>query len=164
MFWIRRPPVTSAGVTLYERILSGSTQTFICRSCPPMIVIWPTPLTDSIRSLTCVLRNLRHLAKICRCRNNDAQDRCGIAVEFLNRRLLGGFRQIRNHGLNAVLNLLRRDVYVLFKNELDEDLRDAFDRGRTQLVDTADRVDRFLDLFSYLGFHLLRRRTGIDRP
>ena len=52
MFWIARAPETSAGVTLYERILSGSTQTLICRSWPPMIEISPTPLTDSIRSLT----------------------------------------------------------------------------------------------------------------
>ena len=63
MFWIFNAPETSAGVTLYERILSGSTQTLICRSWPPMIVTWPTPLTDSIVPLILVFGDLGHLAK-----------------------------------------------------------------------------------------------------
>lgn len=51
-----------------------------------------------------------------------------VRIKLLNRRLLCGVRQVRNDGLNAVLDLFRGDVNVLFKDELDKDLRDALDR------------------------------------
>ena len=162
MFWIRSASETSAGVTLYERILSGSTQTFICRS----LAADDRDLADAVDRfdafLDLVLRDLGDFAKIGRRRDRDSQNRCGVGVELLHRRLFGRFGQIRDDGLDAVLDLLRRDVDVLFENELHENLRDAFDRSRTQLVDAADRVDGFLDLLGDLGLDLLRRCTGID--
>ena len=89
-------------------------------------------------------------------RKRDAQNGRGVGVELLNRRLFGRFGQIRNDGLDAVLDFLRGDVNVFFEHELNEDLRDALDRCRAQLVDAADRVDGFFDLFGYLGLDFLR--------
>ena len=111
--------------------------------------------------LDLVLGDLGHLAKRASGGDRDTQHGRGVGIELLNGRLLGCFGQVRNDGLNAVLDLLRGDVNVLFENELDEHLRDALDRRRAQLVDAADRVDRLLDLFGDLGLDLLRRRTGI---
>ena len=114
--------------------------------------------------LDLVLCDLRHFAKRCRCGDRNPQNRRGVGIEFLNRRLLGRFGQIWNDGLDAVLDLLRRDVYVLFEDKRDEDLRDALDRSRAQLVDTGDRIDGFLDLLGDLGLDLLRRSARDLRP
>ena len=47
--------------------------------------------------------------------------------------------------------------------KFDDHLRHTFGGGRGQGVDTADRVDGFLDLVGDLAFDLLRRRAGQAR-
>jgi hypothetical protein len=47
--------------------------------------------------------------------------------------------------------------------ERDDDLRDAFSGIRIELIDAADRVDRFLDLVGDLALDLLRRGAGQTR-
>ena len=76
-------------------------------------------------------------------------------------RLFGGFGQIWNDRLNAVLNLLCCNVYVLFKHELDKDLCDAFDRAGAEFVYAGDGIDGLFDLFGDLGLHLLGEAPGL---
>ena len=73
------------------------------------------------------------------------------------------FGQERQDAVDAVAHFLRGDVAVLFEQERDDHGRDPFGRGRAQLVDAADRVDRFLDLVRDLGLDFLRRRAGQAR-
>src|SRR5690606_13644555 len=98
------------------------------------------------RLLDLILCKLGDLTKRFWCRDSDTQNGSSIGVEFLDRRLLGRIRQIRDDGLDAVLDLLRRDVHILLKDKLNEDLRDTFDGCRTQFVDAADRIYGFFDL------------------
>ena len=93
-------------------------------------------------------------------RDRQRHDRGGVGIELLDRRLLDVPRQQRQNAVDAVANFLRRDVHVLFEQERDDDRRDAFRRGRTELVDPADRVDRLLDLVGDLGFDFLGRGAG----
>ena len=89
----------------------------------------------------------------------ERQDRRGVRIELLDRRLLDRLGQQRQHAVDLVAHFLRRDVGVLLEQERDDDLRDAFGRGRAQLVDAADGVDRFFDLVGDLGLDLLGRRA-----
>ena len=93
----------------------------------------------------------------------ERQHRRRVGIELLDRRLLDGLRQQRQDAVDLVAHFLRRDVGVLLEQERDDDLRDAFGRGRAQLVDAADGVDRFLDLVGDLGLDFLRRRAGQAR-
>ena len=93
-------------------------------------------------------------------RDRERQHRRGVGIELLDRRLLDGLRQQRQHAVDAVAHFLRGDVGVLLEQERDDHLRDAFRRVRAQLVDAADGVDRFFDLVGDLGLDFLRRRAG----
>jgi hypothetical protein len=86
-----------------------------------------------------------------------------VGIELLDRRLLDVLGQQRQDAVDAVAHFLRRDVAVLLEQERDDDGRDPFRRGRAQLVDAADGVDRFLDLVRDLGLHFLGRRAGQAR-
>ena len=120
-------------------------------------MIWPTPLTDFDAFLDLLLRRFGHIAQVGRRRYRYAEHGRGIGVELLNRRLLGGLGKVRYHGLHLVFHFLGGDVNVFLEDKLHKNLRDTLDRRRAQLIDTADAVDRFLDLLGYLGLDLLRR-------
>jgi hypothetical protein len=62
--------------------------------------------------------------------------------------------EIRDDGLDLLLDLVKGHLYVLFKHELDVNTREALDRRRAEFVNTADRVDRLFDLFRDLGLDL----------
>ena len=108
-----------------------------------------------------VFGDIRNLAERCRCRNGNTQHRSCVRIQFLNGRLFGRLRKMRYDGLDSIFDLLGGNVHILFENELNKDLCDAFDRARPQLVDAANCIDRFFDLIGDLGFDLLRRRTGV---
>ena len=72
------------------------------------------------------------------------------------------FGQQRQRAIDAIAHFLRRDVDVLLEQERDDDRRDPFRRRRSQLVDAADRIDRFLDLVGDLGLDLFGR--GARQP
>jgi hypothetical protein len=84
-------------------------------------------------------------------------------VLLLDRRLRNRPRKQRQDPVDAIADFLRGDIGVLFEPERDDDLRDAFSGIRTELVDAADRVDRFLDLVGDLALHLLGRRARQTR-
>ena len=83
--------------------------------------------------------------RLLRC-HRDGENRRGIGILFLDRRLQDGARQLREDAVDTVAHFLRGDVGVLLEVERDDDLRDAFSGIRIELIDAADRVDRFLDL------------------
>jgi hypothetical protein len=93
----------------------------------------------------------------------EAQHRRRVGIHLVHAWLLDGLREPRQHPVHLVAHFLRGDVGVLVEQERDDDLRDAFRRHRPQIVDAADRVDRFLDLVGDLGFDLLRRGAGLHR-
>ena len=86
--------------------------------------------------------------------------RRGGRVELLDRRLEGGARQLRQDAVDAITHFLGRGVAVLVEDERHHHLRDPLRRDRTQRVDGADGVDRFLDLVGDLGLDLLGRGPG----
>ena len=88
---------------------------------------------------------------------------CASGILLLDRRLRDRPRQQRQDAVDAVAHFLRGDVGVLLEAEGDDDLRDAFGGVRAELIDAADRVDRFLDLVGDLAFHLLGRRARQPR-
>ncbi len=90
----------------------------------------------------------------------DGEDRCGVGVLLLDRRLQDRARQLRQNAVDAVADFLRGDVRILLEPEGHDDLRDAFSGVRIELIDAADGVDRFLDLVGDLALDLLRRSTG----
>ena len=96
-------------------------------------------------------------------RQRQRQHRRRIRIELLDRRLIDGARQQRQHAVDPIADFLRGDVGVLLEQERDDHHRDAFRRRRAELVDAADRVDRFLDLVGDLGLDLLRRRARQPR-
>ena len=96
-------------------------------------------------------------------RHRDRENRRRIGILLLDRRLRDRARQQRQDAIDAVAHFLRRDVGVLLEPERDDDLRDAFGGIRAELIDAADRVDRFLDLVGDLALDLLRRRAGQTR-
>ena len=96
-------------------------------------------------------------------RHGQRHDGRRIRVELVDDRLLDVLREEREHPVDAVAHFLRRDVAVLLEQESDDHRRDAFRRGGAELVDAADRVDRFFDLVRDLGLDFLRRRTGQAR-
>ncbi len=112
--------------------------------------------------LDLLVRDVGHFAQRAGRGNGDAQNRCRIGVELLDDGNFGRLRKIVDDEIDFVAHFLRRHVSVLFQDEGDEDLRDALDRSRTQLVDSADGIDRAFDLVGDFGFNLLRRRAGID--
>ena len=130
---------------------------------PPTTSTWPTPLTlsswrRSVLSAYSVMSRIGLSADTA-----SVMHRRGVGIELLDRRLLDVLRQQRQHAVDAVAHFLRRDVAVLLEQERDDDRRDAFRRGRAQLVDAADGVDGFLDLVGDLGFDFLGRRAGQPR-
>ncbi|HYG09070.1 MAG TPA: hypothetical protein VD835_03750 [Pyrinomonadaceae bacterium] len=106
--------------------------------------------------------DLRHFAQTAWRGDGDAQDGRGVCVELLDDRLFSRLRQIGHDEVHLVAHFLRRDVGVFVEQELDEDLRDAFHRGRAQFVYAADGVDGGFDLVRHLGFDLARARAGVD--
>jgi len=97
--------------------------------------------------------------RLLRC-HRDRENRRGIGILFLDRRLQDGARQLREDAVDTVAHFLRGDVSALLEPERDDDLRDAFSGIRIELIDAADRVDRFLDLVGDLALDLLRRSAG----
>ncbi len=95
-------------------------------------------------------------------RNRDSQNRRRVGVELLDNRDFRRFGKIVDNQVDFVAHFLRGHVGVFLQNEIDEDLRYAFERCRTQLVDAADRVDRAFDLVGDLSLDLLRRCAGIS--
>src|SRR2546425_2023114 len=112
--------------------------------------------------LDLLISNIRDFFQRPRRGNGDAHDRRRIRVQFLNNRFLSSDRQIVYDQVNLVAHFLRRYVRVPLEQEGDEDLRSALDRGRTQLVDTADRVDDAFDFVGDFGFNFLWRSTWIN--
>ena len=106
---------------------------------------------------------LRDVADRSRRRNRQRHDRRRVGIELLDRRLLDRARQQRQHTVHSIADFLRGDVAVLLEQERDDDLRDAFRRVRAELVDAADRVDRFLDLVGDFRLDLFRRGSGEPR-
>ncbi len=96
-------------------------------------------------------------------RERERQHRRRVGIELLDCRLVDVARQDGKHAVDAIADFLRGDVGILLEQERDDHHRDAFRRGRTQLVDAADRIDRFFDPVGELGFDFLRRRTGKPR-
>ena len=86
-----------------------------------------------------------------------------VGILLLDRRLRDRARQKRQDAVDAVAHFLRGDVSVLLEAEGHDDLRDALGGVRVELIDAADRVDRFLDLVGDLALHLLGRRAGQTR-
>src|SRR6185503_422441 len=93
--------------------------------------------------------------------HRDTNNRRRIGVEFLDDWLFGSQREVVQDQIDLVSDFLRGDVGVLLEQERDEDLRHAFNRRRTQLVDTGDGVDGAFDFVRDLSLDLLRRRAGI---
>jgi hypothetical protein len=93
----------------------------------------------------------------------QAEHRRRVRIHLVDARLLDGPRQPRQNAVHLVAHFLRGDVGVLLEHERDDHLRDAFRRDGAQIVDAADRVDRFLDLVGDLGFDLLGRGARLDR-
>src|SRR5712692_1648920 len=153
MFCTRTAVATSTAETLNARILSGLTQTSTSRCRPPTISTLPTPLIDSISRLICL--SAMSVTSRSERGTETAMRKTGVAS-------VSSFRKIVDDEIDFVAHFLRRHVSVLFQHEGDEDLRDALDRSRTQLVDSADGIDRAFDLVGDFGFNLLRRRAGID--
>ena len=94
--------------------------------------------------------------------HRNAQYRRGIGVELLNNWDFGCFWKIVDDKIDFVAHFLGRHVRVLLKHEGNKDLRDAFERGRTQLVNTADRVDGAFYLVGNFSLDFFRRSTRID--
>ena len=97
-------------------------------------------------------------------RDDQLQDRRRVRIELLNHRRERGFGQRRDHEVDLVAHLLGGDVAVLLEQERHRHLRAPFDRGRPQLVDPADRVQRAFELLRDFRFDLFRRGAGIRRP
>ena len=95
--------------------------------------------------------------------DGDRQNRRGVGILLLDRRLRDRARQQRQDAVDAIAHFLRGDVGVLLEPERDDDLRDAFGGVRAELVDAADGVDGFLDLVGDLALDLLRRGAGQTR-
>ena len=141
----------------------GSSQTLICRSRPPITTTWPTPLDAFELAAQHLVRVLGDLADRLLRRERDRQHRRASGSNFSTVGWSIVLRQQRQDAVDAVAHFLRGDVGVLLEQERDDDLRDALRRGRAQLVDAADRVDRFLDLVGDLGLDFLRRGAGQPR-
>ena len=86
-----------------------------------------------------------------------------VGVELGDARLLNRLGQQRKDAVDLVAHLLGSHVAVLVEHERDDDLRDALGRRRGQRVDSADRVDGFLDLVRDFRFDLLGRGSGLHR-
>jgi len=74
----------------------------------------------------------------------------------LDDRLLGVAGQLVENLVDLIAHFLRRDVAVLFENELDGDDRVAFAGDAAQFVYAGDGVDGFFDALGDLGFDFLR--------
>ena len=110
-----------------------------------------------------LVRVLSDIANRLLCGDGNRQNRRGVRVLFLDRRLRNRARKQRQDPVDAIADFLSGDVGVLFEPERDDDLRDAFSGVRAELVDAADGVDRFLNLVGDLALHLLRSGTGQTR-
>ncbi len=108
-----------------------------------------------------LLEKRRQLDDRHRRRHREHQDRERIRILFLHDRRIRGVGQIADDRIDLGADLLRRDVGVLRQVERDRDARAALGRGRAQLVDARDRVDRGFDAVGDLGLHVLRRRAGV---
>ena len=95
--------------------------------------------------------------------DGDRQDRRGVGILLLDRRLRDRPRQERQDPVDAIADFLRGHVGVLLQKERDDDLRDAFGRIRAELIDAADGVDGFLDFVGDLALDLLGRRARQTR-
>ena len=80
-----------------------------------------------------------------------------VRVELRDRRILDVERQQGARRVDLLAHLLRFDVDVVAELELDEDLRDAFARGRAQRADALDGVDLLLEDVGDLGLDGLGR-------
>ena len=104
-----------------------------------------------------LVRVFRDVAKRLVGGNRQCEDRRAVRIEFLDRRLVDRPREEWKHAIHAVAHFLSRDVGILLQQERDDDLRDAFRRVRSELVDAADRVDRLFDLVGDFRFDLFGR-------
>ena len=86
-------------------------------------------------------------------------DRRRLRVDFGDDGRVDALRQVAQHRVDLVAHVLRGDVTVLVELEGDRDLREAFHRGRAELVDAFDRIDRAFDLVADIGLDLFRRRA-----
>jgi hypothetical protein len=92
--------------------------------------------------LDLLVGDLREVAHRQIAADGNLQDRHGARIELLNDRRFGRFGERGRDQRDPIADFLGGDVPVLFEQERDVDLRDAFDRARAELVDAADRVDR----------------------
>ena len=107
-----------------------------------------------------MLGDLGDLAHVALAGDADGHDRRGIEVELVDERRIHALRQLLDDRGNLVAHFLGRHVAVLFQQELHGDRREAFARGRAQLVDAGDLVDGFLDDLGDRGFHFLGAGAG----
>ncbi len=93
----------------------------------------------------------------------EAEDRRRVRIEPVDARLLDGFGQEGQCAVDLVTHFLRGDVGILVQQEADRDDGDTFRRGRSQLVDAADRIHRFFDLVGDFRLDLFGRGARLDR-
>ena len=91
----------------------------------------------------------------------EAEHGRGVGIHLVDARLLNGFRQPRQHAVQLVAHFLRGDVGLLLEDEGNDHLGDPFGGDRSQIVDSANRVDRFFDLVGDFRLDLLRCRTRL---
>ena len=68
--------------------------------------------------------DLGHLAEVAAARDDDRDDRRRVLVELVDDRQGRPARELRDHRVDLVLDLLRGDVGRLLQHEPDEDPRD----------------------------------------
>ena len=110
-----------------------------------------------------VLRDLRQLADGERAAQHDGEDRRRVGIELDDHRILGVERQFGAHGSDLLAHLLRLDVHVVARLELDEDLGDPLRGDGAQFADALDRVDLLFEDVRDLGFDRLRGGSLEDR-
>ena len=111
--------------------------------------------------LDVLLEERRQLDDRHRRRDREHQDRERVGILLLHDRRVGGLRQVADDRIDLGAHFLRGDVGVLRQVERDGDARAALGRGRAQLVDAGDGVDRGLDAVGDLGLDVLGRRAGV---
>ncbi len=73
------------------------------------------------------------------------QNGTGIGIRLLNDRCRGIAAKLVDDRPDLVADVLDRNVHVLFKNEIDVDVRVALIGIRAQFVDAFDRIDGCFD-------------------
>ena len=110
--------------------------------------------------LDLLVRNLRDFLLRSRPVDVELQNRRRVRVLFLDLRRPGVARKLLDDGRDLVADVLRRGLDVALEGERDVHLPLALVGVRPQLVDPADRVDRFFDPLRDLGLDLLGARPG----